>query len=257
MSGRADFAYGHARIQARHGSRLREAEWRQLQATHDMAQYLHVLRGTTRARWVERIVSDTSAHALDTRLRAEARAYAREVARLQPEAWQPAIGWTQFLVDLPVIEHLRRGGAVLGWMAEDEIYAPWSHASAAEREHALEASPLAPLVQETRSGVSAAQAWLAVWRRLWPRVSAEESVALESLIHVVEQHIAALRVARQTRSEELRGELGRRLGVLFRRHIETAAATVAHLLLEAMDLERVRAALMRRLLRDTAKAAIA
>jgi hypothetical protein len=42
--------------------------------------------------------------------------------------------------------------------------------------------------------------------------------------------------------------LAQRLCVLFRRHFETAAASIAHLLLEALDLERVRAGLVRRVL---------
>jgi hypothetical protein len=246
--GDADFAYAQARLQARHGTRLAEHEWRRLEAMHDVAQYVHALRATSRARWVKRITPDMSGHALEARLRAEWRAYAEEVARFQPEAWRAAIAWTAFLVDLPVIDHLLRGGPVHRWMAEDDVYAPWSRTDAHERERALAVSPLGALLRETRSGSPAAQAWLTVWRALCPRVSPAHSHALETVLQAVGDHVASIRQPAAASSFELRLTLARRLGTLFRRHFETAAATVIHLLLEWLDLERVRAGLVRRAL---------
>lgn len=253
MIGDADFAYAQARIQARHGTRLTEHEWRRLNATHDVAQYLHVLRSTRRARWVERITSDMGVHALEARLRAEWRAYVREIARFQPEPWQPPVGWIAYLVDLPVLDHLLRGGAVHPWMAEDEIYAPWRRTDLHERERALELSAVAALVLEAHKGNPVAQAGLAIWRRLWPRVSPEHTAGLETIVRTVERHAATLRDVTGQSSFELRMELKQRLEAVFRRHGETAAAAVAHLLLEALDLERLRAGLVRRLLVVTAR----
>jgi hypothetical protein len=254
MTGDSDFAYVQARIQARHGTRLTENDWRRLEATHDAAQYLHVLRDTGRARWIERIAPDMSSHALEARLRSEWRAYANEVARLLPEAWRPAFAWTALLVDLPVVDHLLRGDAVHPWMADDAIYAPWSRTDAVERQRALQASPVAALLLEARSGAPTLRAWLIAWRRLWPRTSTEHVHALEEIVRAVAEHGAILREAETAPSAELRMALKLRLCVLFRRHFETAAAALAHLLLEALDLERLRAGLVRRVLLETARA---
>jgi len=254
MTGDSDFAYAQARIQARHGTRLTEQEWRRLEATHDTAQYLHVLRATGRARWIERVASDMGSHALEARLRAEWRAYVNEVARFLPNPWRPALAWTAFLVDLPVVDHLLRGDAVHSWMADDEIYAPWCRTDASERQRALQASPLAALLLEASSGMPTLRAWLIVWRRLWPRTSTEQAHALEEIVRAVAEHSTSMRDAEAPPSAELRMALKLRLCMQFRRHFETAAATVAHLLLEALDLERLRAGLVRRVLLETARA---
>jgi len=253
MIGDADFAYAQARIQARHGTRLTEQEWRRLNATHDVTQYMHVLRSTSRARWVERIAPDMSSHVLEARLRSEWREYVREIARFEPEAWRSAVAWAAFLVDLPVIDHLLRGGVVHSWMAEDEIYAPLCSTDARERERAVEASPIAALLHEARTGIPAPRAWLAVWRRLWPRAFPEHLRGLEAILRTVGEHAATLRESVADSSFELRMDLRQRLGTLFRRHVETVAAAIAHLFLEALDLERLRAGLVRRLLVESAR----
>jgi hypothetical protein len=248
MTGSADFAYAQARIQARHGTRLTDREWRRLDAMHDVAQYLHALRATSRARWVERITPGMSSHAVEARLRAEWRSYAEEIARFQPESWRAAVAWTAFLADLPVLDHLLRGGVVHCWMAEDEIYAPWSRSDARERAQALARSPVASLLREANVGTPTLRAWLNVWRRLWPRTSGAQSGPLESVVRAVVDHGAFLRNRTAAASLGLRMALAQRLCVLFRRHFETAAASIAHLILEALDLERVRAGLVRRVL---------
>jgi hypothetical protein len=248
MMGSADFAYAQARIQARHGTRLTERDWRRLEAMHDVAQYLHTLRATSRARWVERITPGMSSHVVEARLRAEWRSYTQEIARLQPEPWQPAMAWTAYLVDLPVLDHLLRGGVVHRWMAEDQIYAPWARGDARERAQALAGSPVASLLQEASMGMPTLRAWLSAWRRLWPRTSPAQSDPLESVIRAVIAHGAVLRTPTAASSFGLRLALAQRLCVLFRHHFETAAASIVHLLLEALDLERLRAGLVRRVL---------
>lgn len=254
MMGRADFAYAQARIQARHGTRLTERDWRRLEAMHNVAQYLHALRAAGRARWTERITPDMSSHAVEARLRAEWRCYAEEIARFQPEPWHAAVAWTAFLADLPVLDHLLRGGVVHRWMAEDEIYAPWAHRDARERAQALAASPVAALLREASAGTPMLRAWLNVWRRLWPRTSAAQSDPLESVVRAVIAHGAVLRNPRVASSVGPRMALAQRMSILFRRHVETAAASIAHLFLEALDLERLRAGLVRRVLLEPQRA---
>jgi hypothetical protein len=114
-------------------------------------------------------------------------------------------------------------------------------------------SPIAALVREVRTGILLPQAWLAVWRRLWPRTSPEHAAGLETIVRTVERHVAALHEATGQSSFALRMEIKQRLEAVFRRHAETAAAAVAHLLLEALDIERLRAGLVHRLLLEPAR----
>jgi hypothetical protein len=252
MSGGADFAYSQARIQARHGTRLADHDWHRLYATNDVAQYLRAARDTSRARWVERLAPGMSAHAVEARLRSEWRAYVREVARFQPEAWRDAVAWTEFLVDMPIIDHLARNGVSHAWMREDTIYAPWCLTDAHERQRALEKWPLAALLREVHAGLTPLAAWLAVWRQLWPRSSSAHARSLEAVVRALDAHAASLRSAVGESSFELRTELGRRLVTLFRQSFEKVGAAITHLVLEALDFERLRAGLVRRVLVETA-----
>jgi hypothetical protein len=195
-----------------------------------------------------------SSHAVEARLRAEWRCYAEEIARFQPEPWHAAVAWTAFLADLPVLDHLLRGGVVHRWMAEDEIYAPWHRADARERAQALAASPVAALLREASAGTPMLRAWLSVWRRLWPRTSGAQSGPLESVVRAVIDHGAVLQNSKTASSLGLRMALAQRMCILFRRHFETPAASIVHLVLEALDLERVRAGLVRRVLLEPQRA---
>ena len=74
-------------------------------------------------------------------------------------------------------------------------------------------------------------------------------------MQAVVDHGAGLRHPMAASSLDLRMVLAQRLCILFRRHFETAAASIAHLFLEALDLERLRAGLVRRVLLEPQRVA--
>ena len=80
MSGRADWSYVQARLQARHGDRLDEGDWRSLEAAKSLDHFHDRARMSSLRRFTERLDTQMSAHAIERALRVEWRRYVAEVA---------------------------------------------------------------------------------------------------------------------------------------------------------------------------------
>ena len=70
MSAPHQFAYAQARAQARHGDRLRETDWQVLEAARSIENYLDRARRTWLRRFTERLDAQMDAHAIERGLRA-------------------------------------------------------------------------------------------------------------------------------------------------------------------------------------------
>ena len=245
MSSRASWSYVQARLQARHGERLEEADWRVLEAAKSLDHFHDRARMSSLRRFTERIDTQVSAHAIERALRAEWRHYVAEVAAWVPSAWQAPVLWIEYVPDLPLMEGLfgkpapewARGDPVRRWFPDDELP---SELPAQVR------APVAPLLP-TNDGRTLAYRWLAHWRTLWPRRSTVERERLDRLCAMVADHLARLAEAEpQDTSRPYRLALGRTCERMFRRHSGTPTAVFAHLVLVALDFERLRGGLVRR-----------
>src|SRR5208282_3281592 len=76
----AEFAYAQARIEARHGERLQDVEWKMLESAQSLSRYLERARSTSLKRFLTQISPDLSAHAIERVLRSEAVLYVGEIA---------------------------------------------------------------------------------------------------------------------------------------------------------------------------------
>jgi len=97
-------------------------------------------------------------------------------------------------------------------------------------------------------------AWLAEWRRRWP-ADAAATRGLQRIAAAVLSHRARFARAGVRGAWAARGALERELRVLFRRSALAPEAAFAYLGLIALDLERLRAALVRRILQRPRAAA--
>ena len=100
-----------------------------------------------------------------------------------------------------------------------------------------------------RGDSEALAAWRGDWHRLMPEIAPADAAGLAEL----ERHVDRFLVengradgATPARSAELRDRLEQRAVSLFRRHAGRPAALFAHLLLAALDLQRLRGGLLRR-----------
>lgn len=246
MNRHAHFAYAQARLQARHGRRPDVLTWQQLGAISDVAHYLQTARRTALRPWVMTLTSHTEVRDVERVLHQHFRAYVEETAHWQPRPWWPAVRWVKQLLDVPALQHLLAGEATPDWMRSDPALRAFTSENLNVRMAALQSSECAPLVNAWRRGVAPREAWLIHWRSLWPGTSTPMRTALEALVSLFELHLAQLTTARL--SAPAREDLEIALTRQFRRHTHQPATTFVSLALMALDVERLRGQLLRRML---------
>lgn len=244
MSARPQWSYVQARLQARHGERLQEADWRALEAARSIDQLIERARASSLRRVAERLNARLSSHAIERVLREAWRAYVAEVAAWVPVEWRDAVLWTSRLPELPVIHALLEGD-VPPWARQDPAFAELIDGDRQRHAADRKGSQFAPLIAAGADVPTLAARWTAHWRSLWPHGA--DSRQLVTLIDMVSAHVERLdRAGPQETSARYRRDLAQSLTRLFRRHSATPAAVFSHLALVALDLERLRGGLVRR-----------
>ena len=246
--------YAQARLQARFGERPDESLWRRLADARGPAALLEVARASGLRRWIAGIEASSDHHRIEITLRARWRECVAETASWMPERWQSSVRWTAVLADLPALCRLARGEAPLEWMRRDPVLGPYAGAQEDERRAKLrhealafagaawpERGAAAPAAARFQSPVR--HAWRAEWRRRRPRRG--DAQALEELAELMESRFTEPMAAG-------RHEFLRRLRVQFRRSTLRPSAAFAFLALSALDIERLRAELLARVLLDQA-----
>jgi hypothetical protein len=245
MDSSSQAAYAQGRVQARHGMRVPQAAWREIESSLEFEHLLELVRGTALRGWVRGVSTGIDAHELESVLREGWRAYCEEVAAWHPERWRPALAWLQWLPWLPALAHLARGEPALPWMKHDATLSALAAAEPPAREAALADTPLAALAPAWNAESALAAAWRARWRALWPDTDARAMHALDDLDRLLAGGSWTLAPAQAQGLDEMREAIDRRVIRSFRRNGGTPVAGLAHLVLAALDLQRLRASLAR------------
>lgn len=236
--------YAQARLQSRHGERAGDATWQRLEATREFGALLEAARATSLQRWLIGITRHSSAHQIEALLRQHWRATVTEVTGWMPTAWQPALVWCATLPDLPVLQHLVRGGTPLRWMQEDADWRALGAVPPAARAATLTEGRLGPLAAAPSQALT--QAWLTEWRNRLPRPLGGADDPLRQVVTTLQNHGAAFAAAPPGPGGMLRQALQARLSLLWRRTTLAPAAAFIHLALCALDIERLRGELLTR-----------
>ena len=254
MSNQPRWHYVQARLQARHGERLTEDDWRALGAAQSFDHYLDRAHATTLHRFVDRLNASMNSHSLERLLGAAWRDYVAEVASWLDRDWQAAVQWTALAPDLPAIAALLRDD-IPAWLKDDARWADFTEGDAPQRLTRLTTSPFAPLLPASDRATGLAARWTAHWRRWWPASAKADARALTALTQLVIDHHTQLTASLPPEtSAPHRLDLARRLTRLFRRHGASPVAVFSHLALVALDMERLRGGLTRRRLFTPARA---
>lgn len=244
--------YAQSRLQARFGEFPDEILWQKLEAVPEPAGALEIACSCGLRRWVAGIAPNADKHEIETALRARWRECVTEIASWVPERWQPALLWTRELADLPALLYLARGAAPLPWMFGDPSLQAYARIDEARRAtllredcRAIRGSPLEALdraLLPARPGPSQiSQAWLIEWRRRWPGWSG--TAALENLARLFD-------AASRQPALAGRADLVRKLHSLFRRSVLEPVVVFIYIAFAALDIQRLRAALLKPLLAD-------
>lgn len=240
-----DFAYAQARIQARFAALPPEAEWERLTATRTLASFLEEARSWSLRDWVKGLSSQSDVHDLEAEIRALFRENLEAVARWSPAPWRHAVVWVSWLTRLRLLAHLQAGWAAPGWLARDSAIR-----GMLDDEGKLDPGYLRDIGAESlvEPDGGLVLAWTREWRRRWPPCTREAKRNLEDLKSLLTAHLDDFRRAQPDSAWRLRKELRERLHLRFHRHPIEPVAPFIFLALVALDLERLRGALISRAL---------
>ena len=241
----ARFAYVQSRLQARHGRRLAEPDWRLLEATEDLAGYLQAARQTFFRDWIQHLAGSADIHQIERSLRQDWEAYCAEVAAWLTPPWRPLVEWLATIPYLPAVAHLADGGPAWRWMQNDPALEAVAVQDPEVRTRLLAASRYAALARTIAAGEEPLAAWLAEWRERSPGDAPEELVAL---IGMLETHFGSSLEAQSETPAARRRMLEHGFNRCFRRWAGGIGAVLTHLGLVALDAERLRAGLILRVL---------
>jgi hypothetical protein len=245
QAGSLEFA--QARIQARHGSRPDEVAWRRLEVIREFAAMLETARSTALRPWLVGVTSESSLHAIDAALRAHWRALVTDVAAWMPMPWQDSLRWCATLADLPVVQHLMRGGERWPWMGADPVYREALDDLQEGARLRDGKSSLARLARDAGEPERILDAWRAHWLALTPRAIGVEAGSALAVVEIAFlRHLEAFGAAQAGDGWPLRRALQSRLQLAFRRVVLEPAAAFVFLALESLDAERLRGELLRR-----------
>lgn len=207
-------------MQARHGVRLTEADWKSLESAQSMAVYLERARVTPLKRFLGKIDPKLAPAAIERTLRQEAEAYAGEVASWLSPRWRPAFAWLGILPHLPLL-------------------------GAGDREPPT--ADISPLLAPGIAGApTVAAGWYRHWQTLWPE-GGDSAAALSRFAAAAGRLLSAADpVAGGANSPAGRYAIRAFLNRAFRGQPSSPVAVVAHLGLTFLDLERLRGGLLRR-----------
>ena len=238
--------YAGARLWARFGARPDENAWRRIEPVREFAALIDAARGTALQPWLQGIAAHTSAHEIEALLRARWQALVAEIADWMPEAWQPAILWCATLPYLPILLHLARRGAPLPWMRDDPLLRDLCVDDRGAARAALAAGRWAPLAAAWATPDALPAAWRAEWWRRMPPHPGGDPRLIVALARTLTTHLAENAGASIREGWALRRALQARLAVHFRRAILDPAAAFVFLAIAALDFERLRGELLRR-----------
>jgi hypothetical protein len=231
--------YAHARLGARFGARPDELAWRRIEMIRDLGGVLDAARASPLAYYLGEIGPDADSHAIESALRTRLRERVHAIADWEPPQWRKAIEWCALLPDLPLLQHLARGGVPPPWLRDDALGAALRDGIAAH------AGPAFLLAEGKRDPDRIAAAWRAEWQRRLP-VPIAASPFLAEVAGLLTEHATAFRDPLQVEGWTLRRTLHARLTQLFRRAMLTPASAFIFLALSALDCERLRGELLRR-----------
>lgn len=247
MANDARLAYLQARLQARHGDRPSPDDWRVAEASTDLSHFLDALRRTALRRWLGDINHEMEPEAIERQLRAAWRDAVDQVASWAPQEWRAAVEWLRWLPDLPAIDHLMRGANVPPWMRADPVMREMAFDEPHRRREALAALPQAPMQPDDEQAVPrVVEAWIEEWWRRVPKADRDADSELMQILVIVREHAEAMRTGDDADGIALSNLLAGRLVRRFRRGAGTAAALFSHLVLDGLELERVRAGVITR-----------
>lgn len=230
---RANFAYAQARLHARLEGRLSETDWQTLAGSRNFGNCLDVINQTAAANVTSRLDRTNSVHAVERVLREEWSAIVKEIADWLPERWRHATRW------LMVLPHLRR----FEYSSGNDDTPRWLRLK-------IEFGETTEVMQSEEKIESSMREVAEIWRNEWCLRLPDKHKAGElnvTLTPLLDRYLDN-KTPEMAEATKVWQELVNYLTRLFRNHSQTPVAVFAYLGLIALDFERLRGALVDRII---------
>lgn len=270
--------YAGSRTMARLAWRPDSRLWQRLHAASSLHALLERARSAAVGNYLSGVARVADCDDVDAAFRTQWRARVAELAGWSPAPWRDAVRWSAHLADVGGVAHLWHAGP-LRWMRTDPVFARYVDGNTAMRRASLTTGPLAPLGTALATHAahtepiepaehdsvtarpaarapgtdvlpSALAAWLAHWRALWPSTTAGERDDLERLVALTRAHRQRFATVAVGDTGAAREAFAERVTAHLRADPSRPAALFAYLLLVALDLERLRAECLLRVVVD-------
>lgn len=254
MSAARRFAYAQARIQARVSALPVEGDWQRLSGARSLSGYLEEARTGTLRTWVKGFSAQSNCHDLERGLRAQFLDAVEQTAAFVPRPWREAVLWWRWLPLLPLFAHARAGRMLPPWTRHDYRLAGLLDDQSRFDAAALRRRGIDVLVDPAvvvayanpeRSDDLLAL-WVLLWRARWPSLARADRARLDALIDRLHQHVGAFTHTAPDNTWNLRRALRDRLRLDLHRQLMQPTVIFLYLAMVAVDLERLRRALVER-----------
>lgn len=250
----AGIEYTQARIQARLGQHPHEVQWQRIEAARSLAAALAAARDIAFfSTWTAGLSPASNAHAIELGLHTRLRKLVIEISDWMPVEWREASLWVRVLPDLPILFRLYQDETPPAWMRGDRALDDLLDPDLVRRRQSIRSGRLAPLAQHWENADELRHAWVAEWRQRWPRD--EDNYDLDKLVAVIQRHLGAFPEAAPESAWDARVALRATLRLMLHRTVLRPAGAFYYLALAALDVERLRAQLVRCALFFVAEAA--
>ena len=225
-----------------------ERTWGLVESQKDLAGYLQSARQSMLGSWVSGLQVTDDHHFIESTLLKHYHDYVKEVAAWVPAGWRDSVHWVVCLTYLPDIQHLITGNTAYSWMLEDAHIKLATTTNLEQRMSYLLQSDFSPLFKYWHADKSLVNSWLEHWQNLWPEKKNRQRLPLNALIQLVDRHREAFSELPVDRTWQQRQKLAFKLTMMFRRQAYHPVNVFVHLLLVALDVERIRGAIIQRCL---------
>ncbi len=244
----ADWDAAQARLQALRSRRPSVAEWIALEATLGLDEYLARARQPPFGRWIESLSAEPALHEIDRVLRAAFRSECARLAGWYGEPWNRALAQLAAIVDLPLLAGLSHGAVMPASAGDDPVWRELIATPADERFRIATGLQLPPA--DSRPDTELLESWLRASLASLPDGAPETRAGFAELARAVADFRRRSAAAAAAAAPAMR--MHERLALLFRRHAGTPVAMACEIAAAALDLQRLRAGLVRRLLTQRA-----
>jgi hypothetical protein len=250
-------AFAQARLQAAFAALPSEADWLQLRGARTLSAYLEEARHGPLRPWVRGFSAQSDAHAIERGLRA---LYVEEVDRVTeqaPERWRPAVVCWRWLPFLPLLGYAgpeapmpeaQMRDWMPDWMRADARLARLLGGDGQLADDARAPQPPAGALADDADGAALVAAWRDQWQQALAALGKQAQAGVEQLGARLRQHQQCFEGLESEPAWRLRVELREELRLDFHRQSAVPKVVFLYLVLLALDLERLRRALLDRAL---------